>query len=108
MTSQPSQLGNGFIPVHIVPFTEGGRSFARCPEFRLVADGETEGQAVVALMHLLVASLAVAQGRGNLEAVVRRAGVEIIPAMPKRADSVPGNLLWFLPLLNNAHLAAAG
>ena len=75
-------------------------------EFDLVADGDTESEAVINLMNLLTASLSFAHRRGNLDAILNKAGVHPLDAMPKEQDAPGGHKLWFMPMIENARAAA--
>ena len=104
--TQPST--RGFIRLQIVPFQEQGHEFARCPEMNLVARGESGAEAIVKLINMVTASLAVASMRGNLDAVLAGAGLEVLPALPEAEPSPSEGLHWFVPLLTDAHPRTAG
>ena len=94
--------GQGFIPIHIAPFQEEGEFFAKCPEMRLVARGESEAQAIVNLLNMAAASLMAAHMRGNLLSVVEKSGLKIVPSQPAAARVSAQGLNVFLPVLTDA------
>lgn len=98
--------GTAYIPIHIVPYSKHNRAFARSVEFDLVADGETESEAVINLMNLLTASLSFAHRRGNLKAILDKSGIRPLGEMPKERDALGGHKLWFMPMIENARASA--
>ncbi len=98
--------GTVYIPIHIVPYSKHHRAFARSVEFDLIADGETESEAVINLMNLLTASLSFAHRRGNLSAILSKAGVRPLDEMPKEHHTLGSSKLWFMPMIENAHTTA--
>jgi hypothetical protein len=91
-----------FIPVHIEPFEKDGEWFARCLEFDVIAHGDSEIHAARNLFNMVSRSVFAAQIIGNLEAVLKGAGVEIVAGVPQEQASSGRDAPWYLPLTTHA------
>jgi hypothetical protein len=93
--------------VHIEPFEKQGKWFARCPEFDLVAHGDTSLDAARNLFNMMLRSVVVAKSMGNLERILKRAGVQTVTGVPEDAMTGRRDALWFLPLIPDARPGSA-
>ena len=91
-----------FIPVHIEPFEKDGEWFARCHEFDVIAHGDSEIDAVRTLFNMVLRSVVVAGSLGNLDEILRKAGVTIVAGVPQDQFSGRRDAPWFLPLVRDA------
>ena len=105
MATQGLQLK--FIPLHIEPFEKEGLWFARCREFDVVSHGNSEVQATKNAFNMVFRSVFAAMVLGNLDKILKRAGVAIEIGVPDNQATADDENLWFLPLTSDAHVSAA-
>jgi hypothetical protein len=102
------KLSLEFIPLHIVPFQQDGKWFARAMEFEIVGHGESEMAATRNVFNMVLRSVFVAASQGTLPTILKKAGVKIMIGVPQDDATQAGQKdLWFLPLTQSAdHLSA--
>jgi len=89
----------GFLKIHIVPFEKDGFHFVRSSQMNLVARGNTAIEALVNFVNMAAASISVAEMRGNLPALIKNSGVEVLEIAPRETASPSGGQDIFFPLI---------
>ena len=96
-----------FIPLHIETFQKGGEWFARCREFDVVSHGNSEVRATKNTFYMVFRSVIAAMAFGNLDKILKRAGVRIEIGVPEEHSVTDDDNLWFLPLNPDVNVSAA-
>lgn len=98
-----------FIPLHITPFQQDGKWFARAEEFQIVGQGESELAAARKVYNMVQRSVFVAAAQGTLPAILDKAGIKIRIGIPQEdATQADQENLWFLSMTQSAdHLRTA-